>query len=135
MQTEDADLPLADEVGLADELKAILPDHDPDDGEYRGMHDDWKLLVRRLPDGTGFELEYGSMYTPPVFNLSHMKALAALFGVADADLDVDDYSKGGCETCDYYSDYGHTVQLRRPTKRVAELEALVGTDLYDRKGR
>lgn len=122
---QDSNLPLAEELTLADELTAILP------AGGAGMHDDWKLAVRRLADGTGFELEYGSMYTAPPFGLREMKALAELFGVADEDLDVDDYSTGGCETCDFGSDYGHTIQLRRPTKRVAELAALVGTDLYD----
>jgi len=120
----ETNVPLAEEITLEDELKLILwPD-----GLDGCAHP--YLTVRLIPSG-GYEVVFGQMYDAPEFGLRHMKALAELFGVADADLDVDNYSQGGCDTCDYYSKYGHEVQLRNVTKREAELKALVGRELLE----
>lgn len=122
---DETELPIAEELTLEDELKLVLWG-DAGPGPYAHPY----LTVRGIPSG-GYEVVFGQMYEAPPFGLREMKALAELFGVADEDLDVDDYSQGGCETCDYYSKYGHEVQLRNVTKREAELKALVGRELLD----
>ena len=88
-----------------------------------------KMVVRSIsppPNFAGkpaFEIEYGDMYDRPEFNLRMLVDLGEILGTLD--INVDDYSVGGCETCDYGSDYGHTLQIFGPTKRVDELAALV----------
>lgn len=68
------------------------------------------------------EIRYGAMYQAPALNLDRLLAIGALFGTKA--VDVDDYANGGCETCDYGSDYGHTIQVRRPSKNIAEAAKL-----------
>lgn len=71
-----------------------------------------------------YQIEYGLMYEAPVLNLTHLFKLSEIFGTQK--IDVDHYSKGGCETCDYGSDYGHTIQIYDATKNVEELDKLIG---------
>jgi len=52
-----------------------------------------------------------------------LKELSDYFGTDE--IDIDSYGQGGCDTCDYGSDYGHTVQIYNPTKNVEELQQLV----------
>ena len=87
-----------------------------------------KLMVLTLENG-GFELSYGKMYERPGLTFSDLKQLSDLFGTDN--IDVDDYSRGGCDTCDFGSDYGHTIQLRQVTKRYEELRYLAGKDLMN----
>jgi hypothetical protein len=75
-----------------------------------------------------YVLNYGAMYDAPTIGLERLMGLAELFGTTK--IDVDDYSNGGCESCDYGSDYGHEIQIYDATKNVEELAALVGIDLY-----
>lgn len=105
-----------------EELKAALPQHPPD-ATWRDCH----LEVKQI--GEGFELEYGAMYESPGLSFSHLKKLSELFGTDE--VDVDNYGHGGCESCDWGSDYGHTIQIYKPTKNADELKALVGKgDIY-----
>lgn len=82
------------------------------------------------------EIVYGAMYDapdlPPMMDL--LTELAALFGTKK--IDVDRYADGGCESCDWGSDYGHTFQIKDASERaksVAKFLAVRG-DLYE-KGR
>jgi len=77
----------------------------------------------------GFELEYGKMYESPQLNFSELKGLSELFGTDE--IDVDNYGSCGCDTCDYGSDYGHTIQIFNPTKNVDEMMRLTGMDLKE----
>ena len=95
-------------------------------------HDEIKLIIRECPQVGGlpiqFEIEYGQMYDPPPFNLGMLVKLGELLGTME--INVDNYAVGGCETCDYNSDYGHTLQVYDPTKNVEILRQLAtGTNL------
>jgi hypothetical protein len=70
-------------------------------------------------DKTGLEITYGRMYESPELSFSILKQLSELFGTDE--IDVDDYSYSGCESCDYGSDYGHTIQVYNPTKNWPEV--------------
>jgi len=100
---------------LKDSLNAIL-----EGGDY--------LKVSRcVGKREGFELSYGSMYDAPIISFDRLKAISDLFGTTA--IDVDDYANSGCETCDYGSDYGHTIQIYEPTANVVDMDLLVGQDL------
>lgn len=45
----------------------------------------------------------------------------------------DNHSPSGWDSCDWGSDYGHTIQILNPTKRQNELEALAGRDLLEKR--
>jgi hypothetical protein len=100
---------------LRDRLNEIL-----EGGEHLKVS---RLTGKRL----GFELSYSSMYESPVINFARLKALSDLFGTEA--IDVDDYANAGCETCDWGSDYGHTIQVYEPTANEAGMDLLVGLDL------
>lgn len=75
----------------------------------------------------GFEIDYGRMYDSPNLNFAKLKALGELFGTEE--INVDNYSESGCETCDYGSSYGHTIQITALTHHEEEMAALVNKDL------
>lgn len=75
----------------------------------------------------GFELQYGQEYSSPNLSFEKLLGLSELFGTKA--IDVDDYATQGCETCDFGSDYGHTIQIYEPTKNVEEMMQLLGDDL------
>jgi hypothetical protein len=100
-------------MDLKQEIKEIL-----DDGDY--------IKVAKLDKG--FEIEYGKRDSgvSPSLSFSKLKSLSELFGTDE--IDVDDYcNSGGCDTCDYGSDFGHTIQIYNPTLNVEEMSLLVGT--------
>lgn len=74
----------------------------------------------------GFEIEYGSMYHHPELGFKQLKQLSELFGTES--IDVDNYSQSGCDTCDYGSDYGHTIQIRSATKNVDSIKKILGEE-------
>ena len=58
------------------------------------------------------------MYGAPTLSFGKLKKLSDLFGTDK--IDVDNYGEKGCETCDYGSSYGHTIQVSDLTKNVPE---------------
>lgn len=110
-------------MALKQELMAILK---PDSDEYVSH---MKLAVGKRHDGS-YEIEYSAMYRSPNLNFSKLLKLSELFGTEK--IDVDDYEHEGCDTCDWGSEYGHTIQIYEPTKNVDELEQLVGILVNDR---
>jgi hypothetical protein len=68
----------------------------------------------------GFVITAGNMYDAPDMNFTILKAIGEFFGTDE--VDVDDYSFGGCESCDYGSDYGHEIQVYNPTKNLDILD-------------
>lgn len=60
-------------------------------------------------------LKFGAMYdAPEVPSLDRLLELRTLFGAKN--ISVDHYSNGGCETCDWGSDYGHELYIIGPTR-------------------
>jgi hypothetical protein len=113
--TGDPVFPLQYDKPLKLELRALLGD-----GEY--------IKVEKHKTNS-FEIKYGRMYNSPGINFATLKKLSDMFGTDK--IDVDNYSSGGCDTCDWGSDYGHTIQIYEPTKRVEELAALHDMDLME----
>jgi hypothetical protein len=109
-------------VTFIDKLKDALPEHPP--------QRDWRdcyLRVEKINDG--YEISYGSMYESPELSFAMLCKLSELFGTKS--VDVDNYSSSGCESCDYGSDYGHTIQICKITENADELNKLVGKgDIY-----
>jgi uncharacterized protein (TIGR02996 family) len=91
--------------------------------QLRGILSDGKLEVRAHARAAA-EIKYGEMYTAPALTFDALSQLSELFGTTQ--IDVDDYSQGGCETCDWGSDYGHTIQIYDPTRNADELRGLIG---------
>lgn len=59
--------------------------------------------------GDGIRLEFGQAYSFPELSFDWMSQLSKHFGTTD--IDIDHYSQGGCETCDYGSQYGYELQI------------------------
>lgn len=76
---------------------------------------------------TGYELEYGRMYEAPTLNFNTLIRLSEVLGTED--INVDNYSNSGCESCDWGSDYGHKIQITNPTKQLEELEQLASINI------
>ncbi len=102
---------------MKDKLKEILLPND--------YYSDPYIQVTEIKNG--FELKVGAQYHSPEINFKTLFQLSELFGTQD--IDVDDYANSGCESCDWGSDYGHTIQIRFPTKLTEELKSLIGEDL------
>jgi hypothetical protein len=84
---------------------------------------DFHFKCRKLKKG--FELEFGQMYESHAeINFKTLSVLSRIVGTEE--IDIDDYANSGCESCDFGSDYGHTIQILNPTLRVVELEELCG---------
>lgn len=88
-----------------------------------------KLSCRKLSNG--YELEWTKMYEPPELNFNTLKELSDLFGTTN--IDVDNYSQGGCETCDWGSKYGHTIQIRDITKNHDILGQWADSNIYNER--
>lgn len=52
-----------------------------------------------------------AMYECPPFNSVVVQMLCDAFGTKHID-ELDHYSEGGCESCDYGSDYGFTLRIK-----------------------
>lgn len=84
--------------------------------------DDGDCTVSKIDNG--YMIKYGRMYDAPPLDFEKMIALSELFGTKK--INFDDYAISGCETCDYYSDYGHEIYIYELGKNVEEMEKLVG---------
>lgn len=102
---------------LENELKEILPNGE----RYSHTH----LKITKV--GNEYTVTYGAMYERPKISLDNLIKLAELFGTTE--IEDDAYGYGGCETCDWGSDYGTELIIRNPTKNANELKLLVGQDL------
>jgi hypothetical protein len=81
---------------------------------------DWKVeACNHYKLGQGFEIDFTEQYTAPELSLKNMTEVAEYFGTLD--IDFDHVSEGGCETCDYGSRYGYTIQVYNATKNVPNL--------------
>lgn len=60
------------------------------------------------------------MYSYVSCNFSHLKRLSELFGTEK--IDVDDWSMGGCDSCDYGSSYVRTFQIYEPWSKQHPVE-------------
>jgi hypothetical protein len=64
-------------------------------------------------------ITYGQMYESPTLNFKILSELSEMFGTKN--IDVDDFSQGGCDTCDYGSDYGHDIDIKDFTACVSDV--------------
>jgi hypothetical protein len=82
------------------------------------------LKIEKITDG--YEITFGQQYAPPGLNFDQLMKISELFGTTK--IDVDNYSQMGCETCDYGSNYGHTIQVKEPTLNCRAVEALIASN-------
>ena len=103
--------------------------------DYGGSgHSHGKVVVQAFSDPrdkgkSGFEIEYSGMYSAPELNFTHLKALSELFGTDK--IDVNHFAYSGCDTCDYGSSYGNTIQVYEPQRYADEAPSLFGKDLFE----
>ncbi len=76
---------------------------------------------------SGFQICYSDMYEAPSLGFAKLQALSQIFGTNE--IDVDNWSTSGCDTCDYGSCYAHDIQIYNPTKNAVEMKLLVGKDV------
>ena len=95
---------------LKDELVELL---DGDDFEF--------TYTKDKGDNYVFYIKHSAMYSAPTLQFAKLKKLSEIFGTEK--IDVDDFGHGGCETCDYGSEYGHEITLINPTKNVNEFKS------------
>lgn len=108
-------------IELVEAIKEILP--------AGGSYDHSVLKIYKIDDG--IELSYGKMYEPPELNFTTLKKLSELFGTDN--VDVDNYSQGGCESCDWGSNYGHTIQIREITQNLIPALELCNGEIYNER--
>ncbi len=65
-------------------------------------------------EGT-ISFDYVAMYSAPPFSYALLRKWVEFFGTEEIDTS-DGISRGGCESCDYGSEYGFTVKIHKPTK-------------------
>ena len=81
----------------------------------------------KVSNSNNFTLEIGQMYEYIEFSLSSLIVFSKLFGTED--INTDKSSSGGCESCDYVSDYCHTIYINNPTRFIDEIKELDGLDI------
>lgn len=111
-------------ISLSEELKNIFCESFTE----KEMYSDEYIISSKIDNG--FEISIGSMYTAPQINFKILKQLSDLFGTIK--IDVDDYSNSGCETCDYGSNYGHSIQILEPTKNISQMQGLLDKNLLEK---
>lgn len=57
------------------------------------------------------QVKLACMYEPPAFNIQVIMKVAEFFGTTNIN-DADKFEWGGCETCDYGSQYGFTLDIQ-----------------------
>lgn len=104
------------------DFKNVLTQALPDNGDRH-------VELRVSPRADGFEIRYGTMYKAPPLTIAALKRLSELFNTDN--IDVNNYAMGGCDTCDWGSEYGHTIQVRGVSADVlAAVSQLDGKNLY-----
>lgn len=89
-------------------------DYSDDDGE-------WAVSPISSPtNGAGFEIDMTQEYDRPTASMALLLLLAEHFGTHR--IDIDEVSERGCESCDWGSRYGYTVQVYGATKNVPTFE-------------
>jgi hypothetical protein len=79
-----------------------------------------KIPATDLKRGEGFEICVKKMYEFVPMNFKVLKGLGELFGTDQ--IDVDNWSRSGCQTCDYGSSYEVKFQIYNATKNVVNFE-------------
>jgi len=110
-------------MSLSKQILSILLDKEDEKYPNNGDH----CTIREIKNG--FEIDYGAMYESPNLNFAKLMELSKLFGTEE--INVDNYSEGGCETCDYGSSYGHTIQITALKRYAEEMKSLCGKDLIE----
>lgn len=75
-----------------------------------------KKSIEIIKVDNGFRITTGQIYNSISINLSKLMELVEFFGTKD--IDIDQYSRKGCPTCDFGSEYGHTIDIKNPTKNL-----------------
>lgn len=89
--------------------KKIYACFEGEDGVY-----DWQAVFVDVEDsGDHLTVLVWQMYEYLPMNFRIMQRIAEALGTTD--FNVDKWSSGGCETCDYGSRYQHEIQVKKAT--------------------
>lgn len=69
-----------------------------------------KFEVTRRSDGA-MQLQIGKMYDAPILSFNQLDDLARFFDTKNVETESE-FAHGGCETCDYGSEYGFILLVR-----------------------
>ncbi len=62
--------------------------------------------------GAGYlDISIGQMYESPGFSFAHLEGLAKFFDTKNVETESE-FRYGGCETCDFGSEYGFVLRIR-----------------------
>lgn len=92
----------------ADTIRTFMLDHYMSQDKYFYASDFAVDMVSDTPKRIAFKVH--AMYEPPPFNSTLLFALCDFFDTKHIN-DVNRWSNGGCETCDYGSDYGFELEV------------------------
>ncbi len=73
---------------------------------------DTKREAKKVPEG--WNITASDMYEAPSLSLKQLLSLAEFFGTKS--IEDERFSSGGCETCDYGSCYGFTLEVRHESR-------------------
>lgn len=96
-----------------------------------------EATIRRYTKGPleGVQIEFKCEYSAPQIKFSMLKALSEMFGTDHINVDEYTTNDGGCDTCDYGSSYGHTLEILKITKgAVPELGTWKRAGTYKKDG-
>jgi len=79
--------------------------------EYKYSYSKPIIGIECLSKGKGYTISLHRMYDSPPLNLTHLKALSEFFETDNIN-DVDRWNNGGCETCDFGSNYGFKLSIK-----------------------
>ena len=86
--------------------------------KYKGY--DITRLLEHPKLGYGFEIDFTEMHEPPEVSIfDFMKEISEHYGTND--IDIDEISERGCDTCDYGSRYGFTIQVYSAKQNVPDI--------------
>lgn len=104
---------------------------------FNNEHSDVEVTIT-MTGADSFSVKYTAMYSNPVDNLFNFgMELVELFGTKAIDFS-EEIDVGGCETCDYWSEYGNVFVINKVTKNMDNMvkfgnEYGFGKNIYGRK--
>jgi hypothetical protein len=95
-------------VTLENKIAAIWED------EASSPFTDFEIKIKKVKNH--FDVTISQMYEFVPANFTHMKALSELFGTDD--INMNNWSYAGCETCDWGSNYSVQFDIKNATKEL-----------------
>lgn len=81
---------------------------------FESLFPDADISVSKIENG--LVVRVSQMYEFVNLTFAILKQISEHYGTDE--IDVDDYARSGCDTCDYGSSYTHTVTIEKITKNL-----------------